>query len=563
MKSHIAYRISHIAKDLFLCLLSGILLILSFPNFNIWLLAWLAFLPLLFALKGASIKKAFFLAYLCGIIFWFGSIYWLAHVTLLGLIILVLYLALYFGLFGILVRLAYLLPATCYLLFLSSTWTLLEYLRSHLLTGFPWALLGYSQYLNPGVIQIADLTGCWGVSFLVMLINVSFYSLVKNKQSAKERLKKSFIPLLCIIVTLAYGYYKLNHRPSTIGHRPSTIDHRPSTIDHRPVKISVIQGNIPQELKWASNAKEYILEQYSYLTKEAVKTGSDLIIWPEAASPALLGEDDASFAKIFALCKEINTPLLLGAVVKEKEENFNSALLLDGQGQIAGRYDKLHLVPFGEYIPLKNIFPFLETIAPIGDITSGREYTIMEIPMVRLRAPLAPSEAEVPNPNVSATLTIGTEQSSGAKSQPALSYGRPSSFSVLICFEDLFPELSRRFIKEGADFLVNITNDAWYKRTSAPYQHLQASVFRAVENRAYLVRSANTGISGFINPQGELISTVRDLSGREIFVSGYATQEMVIEKRPASFYTRYGDIFLAVSLLLSLCGIMRILKVKP
>jgi apolipoprotein N-acyltransferase len=131
----------------------------------------------------------------------------------------------------------------------------------------------------------------------------------------------------------------------------------------------------------------------------------------------------------------------------------------------------------------------------------------------------------------------------------------PNKFAVLICFEDLFPELSRRFIKEGADFLVNITNDAWYKRTAAPYQHLQASVFRAVENRVFMVRSANTGISAFINPQGLIISTVRDSLGREIFTPGYITHEIAIEKKPASFYVRYGDIFVTFCFLFSLYGI--------
>jgi apolipoprotein N-acyltransferase len=497
----------------FLCLLSGVLLALPFNNGKFWIFAWFGFVPAFFALNNKSRRQAFFLFFITGIIFWWGVIYWLVHVTLAGTIVLVLYLSLYFAIFGLIIR-----PCTKHstpyaLIFIPSVWVLLEFIRGHLVTGFPWALLGYSQYLNLPVIQIADITGTWGISFLLIFVNVAIVEIIWSAtKSLCLRLGIVIVLLsLFLSLTLYYGYFCLS---------------RSVVSDTRyPVRISVIQGNIPQELKWASNAKEYILGQYSYLTKEAAKAGPELIIWPEAASPALLGEDEESFARIFALCKEINTPLLLGAVVKEGEDYFNSAFLLDNQGQIAGRYDKLHLVPFGEYIPLKKIFPFLETVVPIGDINPGKKYTIFEVPSPK---------SQVPN-----------------------------RLAVLICFEDLFPELSRKFIKEGADFLVNITNDAWYKRTSASYQHLQASVFRAVENRVFMVRSANTGISAFINPQGLVISTVSDSSGREIFIPGYATQEMVIEKRPASFYTRYGNIFLTLCFLFFLYGIIFLSKNKP
>jgi apolipoprotein N-acyltransferase len=177
----------------------------------------------------------------------------------------------------------------------------------------------------------------------------------------------------------------------------------------------------------------------------------------------------------------------------------------------------LHLVPFGEYIPMRKIFPFLETVVPIGDITPGREYTIFEIP----------------NPNGSSSLTMAFKRSRSA-----------NNFAVLICFEDLFPELSREFVKRGADFLVNITNDAWYKKTSAAQQHFQASVFRAVENHISVVRCANTGVSGFIGPSGKIISLVRDESKRNIFVDGYKTQEIDIVKSPISLYTLYGDVLI-------------------
>jgi len=480
-------------KNIALSLLAGMLLLLSFPGFNIRLLAWVSFIPLFFALKGASKKSAFALAYLAGLIFWSGAIYWLLHVTLAGTILLVLYLSLYFGIFGVLFTFSSPLSPGRRMLLIPSAWVALECLRGYLLTGFPWALLGYSQYLNLKIIQVSDITGCWGVSFLVMLVNFSAYLPFSKKEPSAAAFKRLAATLLLLIFVLGYGVYRLHQRPA-------------SFIGQRSLRVVVVQGDIPQELKWARGSEDYILSRYEELTREAAKLSPGLIVWPEAASPYLLGKDDAEFSRVFLLAKEIKKPLLLGAVVTEKEDYFNSALLLDWQGHIAGRYDKLHLVPFGEYIPLKKLFPFLETVVPIGDIKKGKGYAILEVP--------------------------------DEKSQV------PDKFAVLICFEDLFPELSREFRKEGAEFLVNITNDAWYKRTAASYQHLQASVFRAVENRSFLVRSANTGVSAFITPQGKIASTVKDAGGKEIFVPGYASFDLRIEERPLTFYTRYGDIFL-------------------
>lgn len=496
---YIAYRISHIAKELLLCFLSAILLILSFPSANLWIFAWFGFAPLFFVLQNKPRGKAFLLSFFTGIIFWTGTIYWLVHVTLTGTIILILYLALYFGFFGLIISASFRLPvAGCQLLFIPSVWVLLEYVRSRLLTGFPWVLLGYSQYLNLPVIQIADITGALGVSFLVMMVNVAIYSLIGRQK------KYIILPLMCLALVLGYGCYKLYRAPDT--------EHR------RTLRISVIQANIPQALKWDPSATAYILDEYTELTKKAASENPDLIIWPEAASPGILGEENWVFEDIFSLAKGVRAPLLIGTVVNKKEEYFNSALLVDSGGKIAGRYDKLHLVPFGEYIPLKKMFPFLETVVPIGDIARGEEYAIFKI--------------------------------------------RDSKFAVLICFEDLFPELSRQFVRKGAQFLINITNDAWYKETSAPFQHLQACVFRAVENRVFLCRSANTGVSGFIGPTGKIISETEDTSGKKIFIKGFSTQNIGISKGPLSFYTRFGDIFVAICFLFFLYGIISTFKKK-
>ncbi|MBM3249623.1 MAG: apolipoprotein N-acyltransferase [Candidatus Omnitrophica bacterium] len=485
-------------KSLILCFLSAILLALSFPRASFWISAWFGFVPLFFALENKSGGRAFLLGFITGIIFWLGTVYWLIHVTLPGTVLLVLYLALYFGIFAFVFP--YLLPTNYCLLSIPATWVLLEYIRAHLFTGFPWALLGHSQYLNLPVIQISDIFGAWGVSFLLMMANVSLYRI----RVYGLRARGTAISLFCILAVITYGYYQMYHLAAV----PSRLR----------LKVCVIQANIPQEKKWDKNAVGFILDRYSELSREASLKKPDLIIWPEAASPGVLGEDDWVFEEFFALNKRIRIPMLIGAVVREKDIYYNSALLIE-EGRITGRYDKLHLVPFGEYVPLKKFLPFLEAVVPIGDIARGEEYTIFKAVDPRSRTPV--------------------------------------SFAVLNCFEDLFPELSRQFVKKGAQFLVNITNDAWYKKTSASYQHLQASVFRAVENRIYLARSANTGISGFISPSGIIVSRVRDNAGRDIFVEGCSTLAVPAKEDSQSIYCRLGDFFIPACLLSIFYGIIR------
>lgn len=460
-------------------------------------------MPLFFAIQNQSKIRAFLLAYLTGVVFWLGTIYWLIHVTLPGMLLLVLYLALYFGIFGFIIARYSLLAARCSFFTIPIIWVILEYLRSYVfIIGFPWALLGYSQYLNLPVIQIADITGAWGVSFLVMMGNVFIYRV--TGYGLRDKVKKRNVPYLLsglvFLFSLGYGFYKLSRDPYPVS--------------RIPIKVSVIQGNIPQEFKWDERYEKFIIDRYLSLSAKAVKDSPDLIVWPEAALPVVLEEKPLFLEKIKTFNRGFNIPSLVGAVTARDNFYYNSAVFLSKEGRLLNRYDKLHLVPFGEYIPLKRILPFLETIVPIGEIERGKDWTVFELD--------------------------------------------ERKFSVLICFEDAFPELSRGFIKRGADFLVNITNDAWYKKTSAAYQHLQASVFRALENRVFLVRAANTGISGFISPEGRIISLIHDKENEEIFISGYATQSIAPLVVKGSFYTRCGDIFVFVCLVsMLLAGVRR------
>ena len=494
-------------KGIFPAIVSGVLLALAFCSFNLGFLAWFGFVPVFLALKDKTLRQAFLLFLVTGIVFWAGAIYWLVHVTLLGTIALVVYLALYFAFFGMIIRPCTRQSRLWALVFIPSVWVLLEYIRSVFpILGFPWVLLGYSQYLYLPLIQVADITGTWGVSFLLMFVNVAIVEMIWAKWTGQTRrlTQVSVLLILFLVLILSYGFYRINERCATN--------------DARRIRISVIQGNIPQEFKWDPVRNEFIIGSYINLTAAAAQDKPDLVIWPEAAFPVVLEEEPDYLQRVKDMAVSIRVPILIGTITTKDGLYFNSAVLVGAQG-VLSKYDKIHRVPFGEYIPLKNVLPFLETIVPIGDIAKGNEYSVFTI-------------------------------------HPA-GNSKPVKFSALICFEDVFSGLSRTFVRNGADFLVNITNDAWYKYTSAPFQHLQASVLRAVENRLNLARSANTGISCFINPTGKIISVIKDDSSREIFVRGYKTQEISITKAEPSFYCRFGDWFVLICALITLFFLVR------
>ncbi len=485
------------SKDIGLCLASALMLAFSFPRANIWILAWVAFVPLFLALENKNLIQSFLLGFITGIAFWWLAIYWLVHVTFIGTFVLVLYLALYFGLFCLILR-PFTRCSRLYVLILApSVWVLLEYARSHLLTGFPWALLGHSQYLNLAAIQVSDFSGAFGVSFLVVMANAAATESVwAIRRRLWGRLVKAVILMLAFLLpALYYGHLRLAEQPQAGG--------------KRSLRVSAVQGNIPQELKWEPRARSPIVNKYLSLSKGSLDSRPELVIWPEASFPEPVEPGARYLDRVKEFCAKNKVALLMGAVTVSAGGYYNSAMLISGSGKEEGRYNKIHLVPFGEYIPLKKIFPFLEVVVPIGDISAGKDYTIFKL---------------------------------------AGSPGRqPLKFGVLICFEDLFPGLSRSLVGKGADFLVNITNDAWYKDTSAAEQHFQSSVFRAVENRRPVIRSANTGISGFILPSGRHV-WLKSESGKELFVEGFLTQEVWKAKNGQSFYCRYGDIFVLLCL---------------
>ena len=436
-----------------LAIISAILLVLSFPNFNLSFLAFIGFPPLFLAIKNKSPRRAFLVSYLCGFLFYLGTLYWLYHVTTFGLIILCLYLALYFGIFGFLCAFPLLQRSMISIPFI---WIILEYFQSHLFTGFGWALLGYSQYKNLPLIQIADFSGVYGVSFVIMLINVAVY------RAFKRSFRSIVVALLVLVMVFGYGAAKLKDKEEGEG-----------------IKISVIQGNIPQNVKWDSDATDFIMDRFTDLSRATALENPSLIVWPETSFPGFFVSDRRLTKEVLGLARELGIPFLIGANTENGIEIFNSAVLISENGEVVDKYDKIHLVPFGEYVPFSDRIPVLRdlVLGEFGEFTKGEEYKVF--PLKR-------------------------------------------KFATLICFEDIFPEMSRKFVQNGAEFLIVITNDAWYGKSGAPYQHAACSVFRAIENRVPIVRSANTGYSCFIDSRGRIFDAVED-EGTHLFITDYKT----------------------------------------
>jgi len=493
-------------------IISAILLILAFPVYNLEFLAWIAFLPLFFSLEGKKTKERFLIGYIFGIVFFLGIIYWLFNVSILGTIGLVLFLSLLPSMF----------TSMCppkmfdvkYAVFVPSVWVLTEYIRAHIFTGFPWALLGYSQSLNLPIIQIADITGVYGVSFIIVLVNFGIYLVLKR---APKRFYVLFFIFITFILALSYGQKRINQNYPI-----------------QDLKVAIIQGNIPQEIKWDMRYKDHILNKYEALTKNSARENPRFIVWPESSVPGYLNEELDLKRRIAKIAESQNVYLLVGTLEEKKNKFYNTATLISNKGKILKNYYKIHLVPFGEFIPLKEKFSWVRNLInkPIGDFDSGKDYTVFEF---RLKNSIKAEN----------TIHKTTEF---------------FKFSVLICFEDIFPELSREFVKRGARFLVNITNDAWFGKTNAPYQHMQGSVFRAVENRVPVLRAANTGVSCIIEHTGKVQNSV-NIENQKTFVDGYvvATIKSVFSK---TIYTRFGDVFCFI-LFIFIAIILIIRKINP
>jgi len=468
---------------------SGGLLALAFPRPDYHWIAWVALVPLLLVMERRPFRSGF----VAGLVFFAAVLYWVNIVmttyghlhpvlSVVAWLLLSAYLALYFaGATWACCRLrehcGYSYPLT-----LPVLWVALEFLREFFLTGFPWATLGYSQQSAAVLLQSADLFGVYGLSYLLVLVNavVAEWLSVRRRRS-RLPVTAGMVALLLVAGAWGYGSWRLG-----------------TDLDSRPERLmtTVVQGNIPQDIKWDPAFQHDTVRIYRELSLSAVdRESSRLLIWPEAATPFYYQDGGKLAAEVTALPSDSGAALLFGSPAYRQESGktsyLNSVFLLDPKGNEKGRSDKVHLVPFGEYVPVKRFLPFLDKlVVGIGDFSPG-----------------------VINP-----LSLNGHQ-----------------IGALVCYEAIFPELARESVRQGSDLLVNVTNDAWFGNSSAPWQHLAMVRFRAVENRVWIARAANTGISAFIAPSGQI------LAATALFVPATASVEIGLGARPG-LYAHTGDL---------------------
>ncbi len=503
-------RIADLKRAL-LAVAGGLLLTAAFPRLELAWVAWAALLPLMFAVRGLSAREGFRMGILAGLAHYMTLVYWLVITmntygglpkSLCGpiLFLFAAYLAIYPALFAAGFAVLSSRPALC-LAVAPALWTAQEYLRAFMLSGFPWELLGYSQYRQLKLIQVADMTGVYGVSFVIVLVNTAAFLLLSGLPALKPPratvsagLRMTAVGLVVVVLggVLGYGQWRMG-----------AVDRRAAAAAAKTV--SLLQGNIDQSIKWDPAHQEATLKIYFRLARKVLPRKPDLIVWPETAAPFYFGNDRRLTRMLqhgvaeLGVYQLVGSPLVLGRA--EEYLFYNSAFLLRPDGTVAGRYDKAHLVPFGEYVPFKKYLPFLgKIVEQVGDFQAGRRGA-----------------------------TIAWEG---------------HHLGVLICYELIFADLSRAAAANGADLLVNITNDAWYGRSGAPYQHFSMAVLRAVETRRTLVRAANTGISGVIGPAGRILART------PIFEEAVVTRRvpLLTEK---SLYVRVGDAFAVTCLAVS------------
>jgi apolipoprotein N-acyltransferase len=505
-------------------IVAGLLLAAAFPKIGIAGFAWVAPALLIFAARGKNSGDAFRAGYVGGISFWLASLYWLllipvAGFPILGWIALSAFVALYFGIW------TWLLAGkigegnwaqrNLWSLLGAAIWVALEMIRARFLGGFPWNLLGASQYKLVPLIQIASVTGVYGISFLVVWASLSLYSAVRviflKPHSRFAWQPEIFLPLFVVAGLFAFGEVKLS------GQKPAA-----STL-----RVTLIQPSIPQNMIWDENENSNRFQQLLALSENALTNQTDLLIWPESAVPEL---STNNYSAITNLIRSHHVWMIFNAddVVPRPNatnefdnKDFNAAFLFDPDGNCASIYHKRKLVIFGEYIPLARWLPFLKWFTPItGGYEAGNE-------PVQFHVESRESRVE------------GKENNGPSGASP-----RQITASPLICFEDMFPQTARGSVQSGTDFLVNLTNDGWFGKSAEQWQQMAGAVFRAVENGVPLVRCCNNGVTCWIDANGRVRKIFKDKTGG-VYGVGAMTFELPLpdEKSAPTFYNRHGDWF--------------------
>jgi apolipoprotein N-acyltransferase len=495
----------------------ALLLMLAFPfragelRFDVGLIAgWLVLIPFALMLRGLRPGAAFAWGTVAGLVGYAGVVFWLFVVVtvyghapipvgVLAVGLMGLYMGLHAGLAAALV--AWLAPRGKHLwLVLPAAWLIGEHLRSFdLWSGFPWAYLGYSQHANGPILQLASLGGVWAISLLIACV---------AGLAAEGRWR-----LALAVWGLAHG----------LGFGMAALERRPFRDDVEPVRAALVQASIPQDLKWDRALTQRHFDAHVELSRLAAAGGPlDLIVWPESAVPVALEVDGRAAAAVEKLARETGATLILGGMGlrfhpgRERPDFFGSVFVVDPQRGVIDRYDKTRLVPFGEYVPMRGLLGFLSGVATglagVADVTPGE----------RPRA-----------------LVLG--DAPGARAAPA----------ALICYEVIYPVLVREAVRDGAGLLLNVTNDAWYGRTSAPHQFFAIAAMRSAEHGLPMLRVANTGVSGVVDAFG------RPLEQTPIFERKTHVTTLPEGRGQPTLYTRLGDwiVWLSWAIVLGFGGV--------
>ncbi len=468
-------------------------------------------MPLLVAItRRRPVAHPALLGLLSGGIWFFGTLYWTADVLAVygGLnaalswvlcVLLVAYLAIYPAAFAWITARAVHRAGTPALLVAPCAWVATEWVRGTLFSGFPWVLLGYSQTDVLPVMQTASLVSVHGVSALIVLVAVACAWV------ARDGLHAGWRPALASVLVVA-GF---------VGWGAWRMGQETLTQSGTPVRVGIVQGNIPQERKWNPAYRDDILGRYLRLTREVASQGATVVLWPESSTPFFFGRDQARTNAVRAVAHDTGVHLVVGSddVAPAGAPYYNAAFMIDPAGETTGVYHKMQLVPFGEYIPMRHLLFFAT-------------------PIVESVADFAPGEAMT-------LLRVGDE-----------------ALSVAVCYEVVFPWHGRLAAQAGSGLLTTITNDAWYGTTSAPYQHFEQARVRAVETGRYLVRAANTGISGVVDPYGRVLART----------PLFETRTLVADVRwlhAPTVYMRIGDSFVYACLLVTVLTCVVIVRPGP
>lgn len=516
--------ISYTGSRTALAVASGLALALAFPKFDLSLFAWAAFVPLFYAIEGEPLSRVAGYAWVQGLACYLASLYWVVItlrdfadlpfaialgplVLLAGILALYTALAIWAGEYA-----ARRLEIPSFIT-MPLAWTAAEWVRSFFPIGFPWDLLGYSAYRNLELIQFAEITGVYGVSALIMFFNAVTYAVLTSRYSARVRVWSLSALTVAMVAALGFGTIRIGQLEQAAP--------------DGELKVAMVQGNIPQSIKWKPEHLARSFQVYVDQSELAARQGADLIVWPEAAAefffqpdgsyPVTLAGDARYRERLLELARTTGGEILFGAPALGYRDgrfgSYNRAYLVSGRGRVESYYDKIQLVPFGEYVPARRVLGYFvnKIVEGFGDQIAGADQTIFNV--------------------------------KGAK------------LGVLICYESVFPDLTRRAVKRGAQILVNITNDAWYGQSSAPYQLLAMAAMRSAENKVPMVRVANTGISAIISPTGRVTAPTG------LFVSDTEI-ERVGWRKSGTVYSAVGDLFAEICFALTAVA-MLIGRLRP